>query len=150
MLAGLPQVSARCGPKVTLAVGALIVGLGFIERIALSGQLWQVLLGSTLASAGTGIAYAATPSLILLAAPRSELAAANSLNSLARLVGSSLSAALGGTILAASTIALGGCVLPSLTAYRILFAVCAVAAIVGAAIALAIPTATAPHLSGDP
>ena len=66
--------------------------------------------------------------------------AANSLNSLARLAGSSLSSALGGTILAASTVTVGGLVLPSLTAYRVLFAVCGAAAILGAAIALVIPS----------
>lgn len=135
-----PRISARFGPKVTLAIGALVVGLGFLERIVLTGQLWQVLLGTTLAGAGTGIAYAAMPSLILLAAPRSELAAANSVNSLARTIGSSLSSALGGTILAASTVSAGAAVLPSLTAYRILFAVCAGAAVLGAAIALTVPT----------
>jgi MFS family permease len=134
-----PKISARFGPKVTLALGAVIVGLGFLERIALSGSLLDVLIGTTLAGMGTGIAYAAMPSLILLAAPRSELAAANSLNSLARTAGSSLSSALGGSILAASTISLGGYTLPSLTAYRVLFAVCGGSAILGAAIALVIP-----------
>jgi MFS family permease len=134
-----PKISARFGPKVTLAIGAVIVALGFVERIALTGHLWEVLVGTTLAGMGTGIAYAAMPSLILLAAPRSELAAANSLNSLARSIGSSLASALGATILAASTITLGGFALPSLTAYRILFAVCAGAAIIGAAISLIIP-----------
>jgi MFS family permease len=134
-----PKISARFGPKVTLALGSVIVALGFVERIAATGHLWQVVIGTTLAGMGTGIAYAAMPSLILLAAPRSELAAANSLNSLARLAGSSLSSALGGTILAASTITIGGAVLPSLTAYRVLFAVCGASAILGAAIALLIP-----------
>jgi hypothetical protein len=43
--------------------------------------------------------------------------------------------------LAAQTIALGGHELPSLTGYRSLFAICAAAAIVGALIALVIPTA---------
>lgn len=139
-----PKISARFGPKVTLAAGAAVVGIGFLERIVLSGQLWEVLVGTTLAGVGTGIAYAAMPSLILLAAPSSELAAANSLNSLARTAGSSLSSALGGTILAASTVSLGGYVLPSLTAYRVLFAVCAGSAILGAAIALVIPTHNRP------
>jgi MFS family permease len=135
-----PKISARFGPKVTLALGSVIVALGFVERIAATGHLWQVVVGTTLAGMGTGIAYAAMPSLILLAAPRSELAAANSLNSLARLAGSSLSSALGATILAASAVTVGGLVLPSLTAYRVLFAVCGAAAILGAAIALVIPS----------
>jgi MFS family permease len=144
-----PKISARFGPKVTLALGAFIVGLGFVERIVLTSHLWEVLLGTTLAGMGTGIAYAAMPSLILLAAPPSELAAANGLNSLARSIGSSLASALGGTILAASTITIGGYALPSLTAYRILFAVCAAAALLGAAIALVIPKSAPPQLSGD-
>jgi MFS family permease len=135
-----PKISARYGPKVTLALGAVIVGLGFVERIAAPGYLWEVLVGTTLAGIGTGIAYAAMPSLILLAAPSGELAAANSLNSLARTTGSSLASALGGTILAAFTVSLGGVALPSLTAYRVLFAICAGAAALGAAVALLIPT----------
>jgi MFS family permease len=134
-----PKISARFGPKVTLALGSVVVGLGFVERIALTGHLWEVIVGTTFAGVGTGIAYAAMPSLILRSAPRSDLASANSLNSLARLAGSSLSSALGGTILAASTISLGGVALPSLTAYRVLFAVCGGSAFLGAAIALVIP-----------
>jgi hypothetical protein len=58
--------------------------VGFLWRIALTGQLREVVVGSGIAGTGTGIAYAAMPSLILLAAPRSELAAANGLNSQAR------------------------------------------------------------------
>ncbi len=79
------------------------------------------------------------PSLILLGAKQSELAAANGLNALCRTVGSSLASAIGGTLLAAQTISLAGHDLPSLGAYRTLFAICAGAALVGALIALVIP-----------
>jgi len=138
------RISARSGPKFALALGAAIVGIGFLVRIFLVGHLWEIVIGTSVAGAGTGIAYASMPSLILRGAPRSELAAANGLNSLARSVGSSLSSAIGGTILAAQTITLGGFALPSLAAYRTLFAICAAAAIVGAVIALAIPSPEAP------
>jgi MFS family permease len=133
------MLSQRFGPKITLALGASIIALGFGSRIVLTGHFWEILLGTTIAGAGTGIAYAAMPSLILRGAPASELAAANGLNSLARSVGSSLASAIGGTLLAAQTITLGSFELPSLGAYRTLFALCAGAALVGAAIALAIP-----------
>ena len=96
--------------------------------------------------AGTGIAYAAMPSLIVRHVPRAELAAANGLNTLFRSVGSSLSSAIGGAILAAQTITLGTYALPSLGAYRLLFALCAGAAIIGAVIALTIPS----HAADDP
>jgi cyanate permease len=137
------RLSARFGPKVTLALGAAIVAIGFLGRIAFTGQLWEVIAGTAIAGAGTGIAYAGMPSLILLAAPRSEIAAANGLNSLARSVGSSLASAVGGTILASSVIIAGGTALPSLAAYRILFALCAGSAVVGAILALTVPPAAA-------
>jgi len=138
-------LSARLGPKITLAIGAVVVALGFVSRIVLVDSFWQIVLGTTIAGAGTGIAYAAMPSLILKAAPKSELAAANGLNALSRSVGSSLASAIGGTLLAASTVTLGAYVLPSLTAYRTLFGICAAAAVLGAVIALVIPPRTGSH-----
>lgn len=109
------MMSRRFGPKVSLCTGSLVIAAGFIVRIVFTGQLWQVIVGTTLAGAGTGIAYAAMPALIALAAPREELAAANGLNSLSRTVGSSLASAIGGTVLASSVIVLGAFALPSLT-----------------------------------
>jgi MFS family permease len=134
-------LSQRIGPKKTLAIGSSVVALGFVCRIVLTDHLWEIILGTTIAGAGTGIAYAAMPALIALSAPRDELAAANGLNALFRSVGSSLSSALGATLLASQVIRLGGTELPSLGGYRTLFGVCAVAALVGAAVALTIPRA---------
>ena len=134
------KVSDRFGPKITLALGGLVIAVGFLSRIVFTGSFTQIVIGSTIAGAGTGIAYAAMPSLVLRAAPRDELAAANGLNALARSVGSSLASAIGGTVLAASTVALGTFELPSLGAYQLLFGLCAGAALLGAVIALVIPT----------
>jgi MFS family permease len=96
-------------------------------------------LGTMVTGAGTGVAYASMPALVALGAPRSELAAANGLNALSRLIGSSTASAIGGTILASSVIVAGGVVFPSLTAYQILFALCAGAALTAAGIALIVP-----------
>jgi MFS family permease len=132
-------VSARMKPRTALVVGALIIAAGFLSRIWLTGAIWEVVVGASIAGIGTGIAYAAMPGLIIHATPRSELAAANGLNTLFRSVGSSLASAIGGAILAGVTIKLGGFELASLTAYRILFVVCAGAAVLGALLALLIP-----------
>jgi MFS family permease len=140
------KISVLFGPKVALALGAAVVATGFLVRIFLVAHLWEVVVGTAIAGAGTGIAYAAMPSLILRAAPRAELAAANGLNSLARTAGSSLASALGGTVLASQTITLAGYAYPSLGAYRTLFAICAAAALVGAVVALIIPMPSAPAL----
>jgi MFS family permease len=91
------------------------------------------------AGAGTGIAYAAMPALIALGSPHAELAAANGLNTLCRAGGSSVASAVGGTILASSVVAVGGVAFPSLTAYRLLFVCCTVAAVLGAAISMLVP-----------
>ncbi|XVU27815.1 MFS transporter [Actinoplanes sp. CA-054009] len=132
-------VSAKLQPRTALIVGALIIAAGFLSRIWLTGAIWQIVVGASIAGIGTGIAYAAMPGLIIHATPRSELAAANGLNTLFRSVGSSLASAIGGAILAGITIDLGGHELASLTAYRVLFAVCAGAAVLGALLALLIP-----------
>ncbi len=71
----------------TLALGAAVVGAGFLLRVFLVAHLWEIVAGTAVTGAGTGIAYAAMPSLILRTAPRAELAAANGLNSLARTAG---------------------------------------------------------------
>lgn len=139
----LSPVSAKLQPRIALIVGSLIVGAGFVSRMVLTDHLWQVILGATIAGAGTGIAYAAMPGLIIHAAPRSELAAANGLNALFRSVGSSFASAIGGAILAATTIKLGAYELPSLHAYRVLFAICAGAAVLAALLALVIPRSSA-------
>jgi MFS family permease len=132
-------ISRRFGPKITLCTGSLVVAAGFVIRIVLTGQLWEIIAGTTIAGAGIGIAFASMPALIALGAPHSELAAANGLNTLFRASGASLSSAIGGTILASSVVVLGGVALPSLTAYRLLFALCAGAAVLAASIALLVP-----------
>jgi MFS family permease len=133
------MMTRRCGPKITLCTGSSLVAAGFIIRIALAGHLWEIIAGTTITGAGTGIAYASMPALIALGAPPSALAAANGLNSLSRLVGSSTASAIGGTILASAVVVVGGVAIPSLTAYQILFALCAGAAVIGAFIALSVP-----------
>jgi MFS family permease len=84
------------------------------------------------------------PSLINAYTPPHEIAAANGLNTLFRSLGSTLATAVGTSILASSLVyhmvnghVVGGA--SSLTAYRWLFAVCALASVLAAALVLTIP-----------
>jgi MFS family permease len=93
---------------------------------------------------GTGIGYAAMPSLINAYTPPNEIAAANGLNTLFRSLGSTLATAVGTSILASSIVyhVVNGQVVDgasSLSAYRWLFAVCALASVAAAALVLTIP-----------
>jgi MFS family permease len=133
------RLIGRLGPHRTLALGALAVAAGWLLRVVATGSVWEVVIGSTIIGGGTGIGYAAMPTLINRNTPVSEIAAANGLNSLSRSLGSSLASAIGGSLLTASTIVLGGFELPSLGAYRALFAICGGAAVAAAVIALFIP-----------
>ena len=135
------RLSDRIGGPRTLAVGAVIVAVGWLSRIFVTGSLWEILVGVTIVGAGTGIGYAAMPAIINSHTPPTELASANGLNTLVRSVGSSLASAIGGSIFAASTITVGATALPSLHAYRLLFLLCAVASVLAAVIALTIPRA---------
>jgi MFS family permease len=129
----------RRGAPQTLALGATVVALGWLMRIVWSGSLWEVIVGATVVGIGTGIGYAAIPSLINAHTPAGEIASANGLNSLFRSFGSSLASAIGGSILAAHTVILGSFAVPSLAAYQGLFAICAGASVLAAALVLLVP-----------
>lgn len=131
-------ISGRGAPQ-TLALGATVVAAGFLMRIVVHDSLWQVIVGSTIIGAGTGIGYAAMPSLINAHTPPDEMGAANGLNTLFRSLGSSLASAIGGSLLAASTVIVGDFAVPSLAAYQQIFAVCGTAAVVAAVLVLFIP-----------
>jgi MFS family permease len=126
------RMLGRIGAGPTLACGALAVALGYLLRIVDSGHLASIFVSATIVGVGTGIGYAAMPTLINANTPPSEIAAANGLNSLSRAVGSSLAAAIGNSILTSNVLLVDGVEYPSLTAYRWLFAVCAVAGVVAA------------------
>jgi MFS family permease len=127
------------GAQRTLMVGALVVGLGWLLRIVVTGSLWEVVLGSTIVGVGTGIGYAAMPTLINRNTPPAEIAAANGLNSLARSFGGALATAVGGALLTISTTTIAGVDLPTSGSFQVLFAVCAVSAALAALVAVFIP-----------
>jgi MFS family permease len=157
-----PRLSARWGAGRVLALAGIIIAVGLVMRIILVHSLWQVIVGTAVIGAGTGIGYAMLPTLINSFTPAEDLAAANGINSLARSLGSTLASAVGGSILASVTITLGGFNVPSLSAYRILFAICAGAAIAAAILGMVVgrfpttiaaqaPSRQAPvQVSGDP
>ncbi|NEN77642.1 MFS transporter [Nocardioides zeae] len=128
------------GAKKTLMAGAVVLGLGYVAALFLMDAPWQLLIASCISSAGVGIGYAAMPTLILDAAPPREAAAAVGLNSLMRSFGTTLAAAVMGTILTSSTTSSGpGIELPTLSAFQWCFAAGAVAAALGVALAAFIP-----------
>jgi EmrB/QacA subfamily drug resistance transporter len=148
-------VSKAKGPKVTLMIGALIVAAGYGLNIVLMSQVWHLVLVSCVIGAGIGFTYGAMPALIMGAVDPSETAAANSLNTLMRSIGTSCASAIAGVILSQMTISLGGYALPSQNGFKSVMALGAGAALLAFAVASFIPrrrpvTATAPATAAEP
>ncbi|MCH5671066.1 MFS transporter [Streptomyces gilvus] len=148
-------VSRAKGPKVTLMIGALIVAAGYGLNIVLMSQVWHLVLVSCVIGAGIGFTYGAMPALIMGAVDPSETAAANSLNTLMRSIGTSCASAIAGVILSQMTISLGGYALPSENGFKSVMALGAGAALLAFAVASFIPrrrpaTATAPVPAAEP
>ncbi|MBE8472210.1 MFS transporter [Streptomyces justiciae] len=139
----MSAVSARItkakGPKVTLMTGALVVAAGYSLSIVLMSEAWQITLVACAIGGGIGFAYGAMPALIMSAVPASETAAANSLNTLMRSMGTSFAGALAGVILAQMTTDFGGFPLPSENGFKTVMAIGAGAALLSFSLASFLP-----------
>ncbi|MFG1613802.1 MFS transporter [Nonomuraea wenchangensis] len=146
------RLSAARGPKTSLLLGALVIAAGYLLALVLMGHAWGILIFSAVVAAGIGFAYAAMPSIIMAAVPRTETAAANGLNSLMRSIGTSSASAVLGAVLANMTIRLGPATLPSEAGFRTGFVIGAGVAVLAALIVTTIPGrhAAARRLAGLP
>jgi MFS family permease len=133
------RISRLRGPKTTLMAGAVVVALGYGTGAVLMAEIWQLVLVSALVGAGIGLAYGAMPALIMSAVPVSETAAANSLNTLMRAIGTSISSAVAGVILAHLTMSFGQTNVPSQDGFRLIMWLGSGAALTALAIAAFIP-----------
>ncbi|WP_367325424.1 MFS transporter [Streptomyces sp. HUAS ZL42] len=139
----ISPVSARMsqarGPRVTLALGAAVIALGYAVRIADSRELWMIIVGAGVVAIGTTLAYTALPSLILHAVPAGQTASANGVNVLMRTIGQATSSAAVAAVLVHHTRPVGGAPVPTLHGYLPAFALAGAIALVACAVALTIP-----------
>ncbi|MFG3105009.1 MFS transporter [Streptomyces sp. NPDC048182] len=133
------SVSRSRGPKTTLMIGSLIVAAGYGLNLLLMSEVWHLVLVSCVIGAGIGFTYGAMPALIMGAVPASETAAANSLNTLMRSIGTSVASAVAGVVLAQLTVDLGGFALPSENAFKVVMVLGAGAALLACALASCLP-----------
>ncbi|MGV9746836.1 MDR family MFS transporter [Rhodococcus zopfii] len=137
------RLSAGRGPKVTLLVGSLVIAFGYGSSVLLMGSTWGLLVVTSICGAGVGLAYGAMPALIMGSVPQTATAAANSFNSLMRSVGTSVSAAVVGVVLAQMSMPFGEHTLPTEAGFRTGLLIGCGVAVVAALIILAIPGAPA-------
>jgi MFS family permease len=133
------RISSARGPRFTLGIASVIMAAGYVVRLFTSDSVAGIVIGATVVSAGTAVAYSALPALIMHAVPVTETAAANGLNTLMRTIGQAICSTIVATVLANLTIASAGRVAPALSAYLVVFVIAGVAAAVAAAMVLLIP-----------
>lgn len=145
MMAASPlaaRIAGRRGPKFTLVCGSAIIGVAYLGAVWLIDSPAAVMVVNIVVSLGVGFAYSSLPALINAAVPMSETAAANGINALARSLGTSVSSAAIGAVLASMTITYAGHAMPSLAGLRTALLIAAAVAGVAAVVAMTIPTAT--------
>ncbi|MFF9313459.1 MFS transporter [Streptomyces sp. NPDC014748] len=133
------RLSARYGPKVTLIIGLLIIAIGYGGGLGLMNAAWQTVVTSLMLGAGIGLAYSSLPALIVGAVPASETGAANGLNTLMRSIGTSVSSAVIGMVLANTADHVNGVAIPTMHGFRVSFLIATAAVAAGLALALCLP-----------
>ncbi|NBE56017.1 MFS transporter [Streptomyces boluensis] len=133
------RLSARFGPKVTLILGMLIIAVGYGAGLGLMNAAWQTVVISVVIGAGIGLAYSSLPALIIGAVDPSETGAANGLNTLMRSIGTSVSSAVIGMVLANTADHVGGVAIPTMHGFRIAFLIATGAVAVGVLLAVFLP-----------
>jgi MFS family permease len=133
------RLSARYGPRTTLIIGLLVIALGYGGGLGLMDAAWQTVITSVVLGAGIGLAYSSLPALIIGAVPASETGAANGLNTLMRSIGTSVSSAVIGMVLANTAHDVGGVAVPTMHGFRVSFLIATAAVAVGLVLALFLP-----------
>ncbi|HYH32019.1 MAG TPA: MFS transporter [Pseudonocardia sp.] len=133
------RVSRRRGARTTLVLGTSVLALGNVAMATLPGSVPLVMLASTVTATGAALAYSALPLLIMGSVPPSETAAANSLNTLMRMLGTSSCSAFVAAVATGLTTTVDGQVLPGAAAYTVIYLVAAGAALTGTVIAALTP-----------
>jgi MFS family permease len=127
------------GPRQTLMIGTLVMAVGYFAHLLFVSSPWQIVLCAVVVSAGTAMAYAPMPILIMGAVPIDETASANGVNAVVRSIGTSSASATVAAVLAGVTVVLGGEEFPQLRAFQLLFVVAAVGALIAFASSAYLP-----------
>ena len=138
------RISRRHGPSTTVVAGSVLLVIGNAGIAILPGTVWLVVAAATVGAIGAALAYSALPLLIMRAVPATETAAANSLNTLMRQLGTSTVTAVAAAVGGALIVDVGGHPLPAGSAYTIVFLAAAAAALVALVIAALTPSPRVP------
>src|SRR3954451_13904571 len=135
------RISARYGARTTLLIGTSVLLVGNLWLAVLPATVPLVIAAIMVTSTGAALSYSAIPILIMDAVPSTETAAANSLNSLMRMLGTSSCSAFTAAVASGMIMQVDGHAFPAAAAYTIVFLAAAGAGLLAALIMAALPIA---------
>ena len=130
------------GGRITLITGCAIMAVAYVGRVFGDHSLLSIVIGSTVVSVGSAIAYAAMPSLIMANVPITETASANGLNALLRALGTSTASAVIAALLTGVRITVDGATVTSPTAFTITYWLAATVCLAACGIVWMVPRRT--------
>jgi MFS family permease len=136
------RLSQRFGARTTLVLGTAILVVGNASLALIPGAVVLVMLAATVTAIGTALAYSALPLLIMDSVPPTETAAANSLNTLMRMLGTSSCSAVAAAAATGLVEVVDGRTIPSASAYTVVYLAASGAALVATGIGLRLRGAT--------
>lgn len=101
------RITGQFGPRATMLIAAPLLVVGYLLHMLAPG-LSGVIAGLTVVSAGTAVAYAALPVLLVGHVPVSSMASANGINVLLRTIGQTSCSAVVAAVLASRQTRVGG------------------------------------------
>jgi MFS family permease len=131
----------RFGAKWTLSFGMALLGLGGVMLATLSDHPWELILSMIVLNPGVALAFAAMSTLVTRAVRPSETGVANAMTAVLRTVGGVIGAQIAAAILLTSRVA--GTNVPTRGTFIAAWTLFAVAALIGAVIALFVHPAAA-------
>ncbi|ODU07489.1 MAG: hypothetical protein ABS81_01075 [Pseudonocardia sp. SCN 72-86] len=132
------------GPRMTLAGGGAVAGLGPMVLMAADGGVWRLLAGISLSACGAGITFSTMTQLIVVSVAPGQTGSATSFNIVLRTVGGAVGSAATAAIIAAGPGPVPG--YPSATAFAAAFSVCAGTCVLSMLVSAVLPLRVGPRL----
>jgi MFS family permease len=135
-----PQVTRRFEPRRVLMAAAVLIAIGYFLFIPLHDSLVQLLVNIAIAGIGSGALVAALPSAAAAVAPRSQTGVATGLTNTTKTMGGAFASCVFGIALISRVSATGGAeTAGTIAGYYVVWTVCAVTALVAAALLAFVP-----------
>lgn len=134
------RLAARFGSKALLVVGATLTAVGTFGMAFAHGEIWMVLVETTILGLAFGLAFAAMSNLVVAAVPQSQTGVASGMNTNIRTVGGAIGSAVIATVVTSNLQPIG---VPTESGYTHGFLLLAITSTAAAVVALLVPVVRA-------